>query len=714
MRWLSFAAVFALLAAGLVLSQARKAEAPVGPNALLYLVADTQRELTRLPMKYTEIPDKQEAEIGDRIAKNIVENEQSDEAKGIEAYLNSVGKRLAANAHRKLPYKFHYIDEPYFVNAFAIPGGHVFMGAGLMALMENEDELAAVLGHEIEHIDHRHCAERLQTEAALKKIPFGDLVAIPVTVFQEGYSKDQESEADIEGTRLSVISKYSPQGAVQIFTEFQKMEEEFEGKRKPGPEEEVARVPVQILTGYFRSHPPSGDRVAQIRDLIAQEKWTVGAQKPLAVRYIYLAHKALELVKAKKYDEAIAAADLSLQLHPGHPPALVALAKASCAKQDFARAKTAYLELLANHQAEADAIRVFADESAAAALHDKWFEQAGKFASFSLELQPNNPNALKLLAEVKLEARDVEAALEIGRKMQTLYPGAARDLVLFADEAARDAFAAHNYARAALFAGFSTRLSTIPDREVMAELARSQFALADFAGAAATYNALIARNIRLELALDQPLISEYADALGAEGRRADAARDFQSTVKPTKNVTDDLAAGIRIEEAGLMVLAGNESLARPLAEGRETFAPERASRLGWWYYRAGKYDDAGKVLRRFLSQRPGDAGLQTTLGWVQLEQNSPGEAIHRFEIYFSDSTAGAPAHAGHAAARWRLGQTDAAIAEFDALSKDAPEWTNPAWVRALYGPVAAQTMQELYAEQQRRIEARKVHVVRKR
>ena len=65
-----------------------------------------------------------------------------------------VGSELATHAHRMLPYKFHYIPNPNFVNAFALPGGHVYVGAGLVSLMDSEDELAALIGHEIEHIDH--------------------------------------------------------------------------------------------------------------------------------------------------------------------------------------------------------------------------------------------------------------------------------------------------------------------------------------------------------------------------------------------------------------------------------------------------------------------------------------------------------------------------------------------------------------------------------
>ncbi|HEY6307001.1 MAG TPA: M48 family metalloprotease [Candidatus Angelobacter sp.] len=711
-RWLSFAVVLALLAAGLIASQARKVEAPVAPTALLYLVADTERELTRLPMKYTQMSDQDEIRIGNEIAKEFGDSTQDEEGKVAEAYLQAVGNRVAAHAGRKLPYKFHYLPDLHFVNAFAIPGGHVYMGAGLMSLMENEDELAAVLGHEIEHIDQYHCANRLQLEDALRHVPLGSLIYIPVEVFQAGYSKDEEFEADREGTRLAVNAGYSPEGAIRVFARFQKMEEVMRGKNTAAtPEQEMAGAAAQILTGYFESHPPSADRVAQIQSLIAQEKWTLGQEKPLAVRYIFLAHQAEELVAAAKYDQAIQAASKSLELHPGHRPALVALAKARCATHDFAKALAAYQELLATHQADADAVRAFAEAQGSAAMNAKHFEEAGQFAAFSLELQPNNPTSLKLLAQVKLELSDVDAALEIGRKLQKLYPQAASQFVQTVNSAASQAFEARNYERAARFASCSLHLEQALQPEVESEFARSEFAIAAFREAADAYRTLIEADIRHHYSLEPSLIQAYANSLGALTQHADAAREFQDAVRPGPGAGDDLAAQIKIEDAGLLVMTGNDSVARSLSDGPASFAPEHAARLGWWYYRAGKYDVADEVLRRFLAQRPGDAGLQTALGWVKVEENAPADAARSFKASPEGESTTASARAGLAVVHWRLRQTDrdtdASMFEFGQLTKDAPEWTNPTWVRALYGPVTAQSAQEMCAEQQRRLTAKK-------
>jgi len=86
------------------------------------------------------------------------------ESKAIEAYLQKVGDKVAQNAHRKLPYKFHLDPHPGFQSAVGYPGGQIVVGGGILALMSHEDELAVVLGHEIEHVDLNQCAQRLSEE----------------------------------------------------------------------------------------------------------------------------------------------------------------------------------------------------------------------------------------------------------------------------------------------------------------------------------------------------------------------------------------------------------------------------------------------------------------------------------------------------------------------------------------------------------------------
>lgn len=174
------------------------------------------------------------------------------------------------------------------INAFSLPGGPVYVGEGLLDLMTSEDELASVLGHEIEHIDHYHCAERVQVEAKLRKLKLGvigALVQIPLSVWEAGYNKDEELEADREGMRVAVLGGYSPYGAVTLFERLAKLHKEYIIHAQ-SPEEELSELAIQSLEGYFRSHPQPSERLAQANALIAQEGWKGRkAQKPLRIEY---------------------------------------------------------------------------------------------------------------------------------------------------------------------------------------------------------------------------------------------------------------------------------------------------------------------------------------------------------------------------------------------------------------------------------------------
>ena len=267
-----FAAVTALY-----FSQRRREVTPVSANAVVAIAADAQRDLSRAPMRLTRLSDDEEIAIGKQLAEqySVKWEKMRPEEQALDSYVQRVGNSVDSHAHRHLPYSFHLVPDRSMINAFSLPGGPVYIGEGLLEMMMSEDELAAVLGHEIEHIDHYHCAERVQIEARLRNLNLGivgAIVQIPLTVWEAGYNKDEELEADREGVRLAVLSGYSPYGAVSLFERLSKLNNEYIIHAQT-PEEELSQLAIQSLEGYFRSHPLPSERLAQANRLIVQEGW---------------------------------------------------------------------------------------------------------------------------------------------------------------------------------------------------------------------------------------------------------------------------------------------------------------------------------------------------------------------------------------------------------------------------------------------------------
>jgi predicted Zn-dependent protease len=275
-HFLPLALILLIAGGALYFAQHRKRHDAVSADAVLNMAADWQRDVMRAPMQFTRISDEKETQIGDELAQRYTsaQPEQSPEARATEQYVNVVGGRVAQRAKRKLNYRFHLISDPNLINAFALPGGHVFVGQGLLDQMTSEDELAFVLGHELEHIDHYHAVERVQIEAKLKSLNL-DVVAaiadIPMSLWQAGYSKDQEFEADREGLRIAVAAGYSPQGAVNMTERMTKLRGEYVIHAET-PTDELSQVAIDGLMGYFRSHPLPSERLQQINEVIAQDQ----------------------------------------------------------------------------------------------------------------------------------------------------------------------------------------------------------------------------------------------------------------------------------------------------------------------------------------------------------------------------------------------------------------------------------------------------------
>ncbi len=181
----------------------------------------------------------------------------------IEAYLQKVGDRVAAHAQRRLPYRFHFDPAPNFKSAVALPGGQIFVGGGILTYMDTEDQLAAVLGHEIEHVALGQCRERLIQEIAKEHLSAGDFEKLDLAPFVPGYGHDGEFAADREGVRISMEAGYSANAAVRLLQMFVLM-----GQQMPNTSSE-ARANLEA-------------RIAQIR-VLAESQKPVPIEKPLAL-----------------------------------------------------------------------------------------------------------------------------------------------------------------------------------------------------------------------------------------------------------------------------------------------------------------------------------------------------------------------------------------------------------------------------------------------
>jgi predicted Zn-dependent protease len=158
-------------------------------------------------------------------------------------YVNQVGQRLARNAPRGgFQYHFAIVDQDA-PNAFALPGGYIYVSRGLLTLANSEDELANVLGHEIVHVSARHAAAR---QAVIRGLPG------PIKLFAQGhiagYSRDQEREADRIGQGLAGVSGYDPESMATFLRQL-----EFTERLRLG----TSRLP-----RFFDTHPATTERVS--------------------------------------------------------------------------------------------------------------------------------------------------------------------------------------------------------------------------------------------------------------------------------------------------------------------------------------------------------------------------------------------------------------------------------------------------------------------
>lgn len=232
-----------------------------------------------------------ELEIGRQLDRRIQQQESLVDDEELQQYVQRVGERVAASSHRSgLIYRFRIIDRPQ-VNAFALPGGYIYVYRGLLAYMNSEAELAAVLGHEIGHVTARHTVRQhrnvtlasllVQIIAAGSGTPYaGDIANILGAAFVAGYGRELELEADALGAEYLARGGYEVDAMLSVI-DILKYQEEYAKSRAVAE----GRKPV-TYHGVFASHPKNDSRLQEVVRAAGKAR---EAQQPRAGRDEFLA-----------------------------------------------------------------------------------------------------------------------------------------------------------------------------------------------------------------------------------------------------------------------------------------------------------------------------------------------------------------------------------------------------------------------------------------
>lgn len=206
----------------------------------------------------------EEWQFGNQLAAQVAQQVKLVDDPQALAYIRSVGARIHAQtpvANR--PFEFEIVDDPS-VNAFAIPGGHIYVHRGLIANAQKADELASVLAHEIAHVSERHVIEQLVRQQQIGAIGSillgqnpGQVQQIIASIVAGGamarFSREQEQEADRVGLEILAKAGFDPNGMVDMFQRLLSLEQ-----GRPGAVER-----------FFRDHPLTQDRITDIRNRIS-------------------------------------------------------------------------------------------------------------------------------------------------------------------------------------------------------------------------------------------------------------------------------------------------------------------------------------------------------------------------------------------------------------------------------------------------------------
>ncbi len=323
----------------------------------------------------------------------------------LNTYLQQTGQKLASRTHRPdMPYSFHAVNAAY-VNAYAFPGGSIACTRGILVELENEAELAALLGHELAHVNARHTAEQMTKGVFISTLLTGasialggneaysslisDLGGMGASMLLAKYSRDNERQADDLGMEYMVKAGYSPQGMVQLQNMLVSL-----SSRQPS-----------ALEAMFSTHPMSQERLQTARRT-ANTSYAHALNQPVykeqymdntaGLRAIRPAIKAMQLgqerMAQEDYQAALSSFEQALQSAPNDYAALVMMSECLVALDRPREAKRYAQKAKDINPKEAKARYV----QGVASLEQKDYSSAVQAFTTYEQLLPGNPTAIFL------------------------------------------------------------------------------------------------------------------------------------------------------------------------------------------------------------------------------------------------------------------------------------------------------------------------------
>ncbi len=230
-----------------------------------------QRVQAEKAIARTLISDEQEEELGKQVKQELETKEKVKYVQdaAVVDYVKSISAPVLRQASKDRPgvkWKINVIDDPKMVNAFATPGGYLYVYTGLLLAAETEAEVVGVMAHEAGHVVGRHSARAMVNQLGLQAITSAALGQNPGAVAQIAaqlvgggamlaHGRSEETEADEYGVRYSSGAGYDPRGLVTFFQKLQKQSGD-----------------TPALMKWLSTHPPHRERIAHIQETINQNR----------------------------------------------------------------------------------------------------------------------------------------------------------------------------------------------------------------------------------------------------------------------------------------------------------------------------------------------------------------------------------------------------------------------------------------------------------